>query len=1154
MSAIFRSLALFCLLLLHTQSNSYFVSKNGIDSNDCGNDNNPCGTLYFVSILINDGNKNYNDTDTIYIIDGQNKDTIQQYIKNNTTNNWNPCLPVTFDKTYRKLNITFDVMNINNMLDWYFPELCQPNDHYENQYLFQLENMHGIIMNNLIVNNYDIRNKTNYPIIHGQIFDISQTPELWDSHIICNNCTLTNISSSIRSALFNTTRMGLISQQSFFSNLQADTIFHVEDEIIRVENCRFKNISTKNSIIYSINQATGRITNIINTDIVHVTSGSIYYSEHYYYQRNINIYNVSITTNKLKTYNNESGLFYFASPDKVHIVNMFILYEYNISTACYHSTYTSNAWINAKCNIFLCKNPVMLIQNDGEVEMNTIEIDMDIFYDEHSHHSNATHFMRYQYEEQMDQPLKNLEPPSFIINNRYMDIENINIKQTICYIFVTNQFMLSITNLSIINSLSVYNPNDLHSIRIIYQKWILSSLFISNSYFIGSQFQIWLSTGTAEIDRCIFENSSMAMKIQSVSSMTIRDCKIYNNGRFNGPFQSNQHVDSTNFGAIMISDSNAIALIDTNISGYDPRGILFFFVTTNVTLKGITIDIEPNEIYYNLSDINGLQQNYKYTIAPLYFWNCNDLRIIRNEFRRNMINPNSSWIQYDTNGGINCVSGNIFTNSAIYALNTNVTSCFRLNLIKCIDNNSAKTCHETMSMVMDSSMHQNGTFIVNTHIKYIIFAKSSNIAMDNINIEVYDPEHREYEIIVSPEHNSKILLIDSYLNSGDISYHPEICNVAHNDRLSTNHRWISLLYIDCSNDGSHGHLDKTMTSWSTGYVSHLSAVQVQVIPNSTSYYPGKLLTFDHVIMDRIGNIINYTGSSGFGITLQGSTFSTELQVQDNGDCPNCKTGIIITSLQVTDKVNIFKFTISINDDKFYAANDEILLNITGCPKMFGVGEGNYTCTECNTDNYNLIENSVDKCKSCDPNTNGNIKCINKDIIINKDYWIGFDETNNNIISSMCPYSQCCQQKDGCYYLNQIESLCAEGRNYSSPLCSKCKYGYTQSMNSTNCKKCVRSIYWEYLLYPMTIALMWTLYILVITSDKSIDNNKVDKVDGKGCCDCRKIKKGKICQCVDKILSNNYLKLMLTTIWNRNIMYYEQAISVILSHGSYFILF
>ena len=103
---------------------------------------------------------------------------------------------------------------------------------------------------------------------------------------------------------------------------------------------------------------------IANTNI-DVISGSIYYSQHLY-ETNINIYNISITSNQLNT-DNKIGLFYFENADNANITNMKILYKYNTTTSCDYSYSISNSVIGATCDVFYCMNPVMAIQNNGEV-------------------------------------------------------------------------------------------------------------------------------------------------------------------------------------------------------------------------------------------------------------------------------------------------------------------------------------------------------------------------------------------------------------------------------------------------------------------------------------------------------------------------------------------------------------------------------------------------------------------------------------------------------------------------------------------------------------------------------------------------------------------------------------------------------------------
>ena len=96
--------------------------------------------------------------------------------------------------------------------------------------------------------------------------------------------------------------------------------------------------------------------------------------------------------------------------------------------------------------------------------------------------------------------------------------------------------------------------------------------------------------------------------------------------------------------------------------------------------------------------------------------------------------------------------------------------------------------------------------------------------------------------------------------------------------------------------------------------------------------------------------------------------------------------------------------------------------------------------------------------------------------------MGIIENEYTIISSLCPLYQCCQNKNGCDYIYNKSSLCANGRDYQSKLCSLCKDGYSESMNTTQCIKCDRFIYFEFLIYPIIIALFWIGLIILTTSD------------------------------------------------------------------------
>eukprot|EP01084_Bolivina_argentea_P072885 132304_1 len=57
-----------------------------------------------------------------------------------------------------------------------------------------------------------------------------------------------------------------------------------------------------------------------------------------------------------------------------------------------------------------------------------------------------------------------------------------------------------------------------------------------------------------------------------------------------------------------------------------------------------------------------------------------------------------------------------------------------------------------------------------------------------------------------------------------------------------------------------------------------------------------------------------------------------------------------------------------------------------------------------------------------------------------------------------------------------------------------------------------------------------------------------------CCDCNNMQKLKCCNKIQNLISNPHFMLMMQTIWNRNILYYQQALSQVFSSSPFVILF
>ena len=170
-------------------------------------------TMYHASNLIN------NDHYEIYIIDGQNKSQIKQYIQANNTNNWDPCIPKPFNTNSTSITITFDSNNINDLNDWYPMEICYNNSNkYKNEYLF--DGAKSLIINNLIVNNFVISSTYN------NYYTLIRSIDYFDASIQCRNCKFVNISGTVSKPLLGT--MGSV---------------HLFD-------CQFFNVSVSTNILY----------------------------------------------------------------------------------------------------------------------------------------------------------------------------------------------------------------------------------------------------------------------------------------------------------------------------------------------------------------------------------------------------------------------------------------------------------------------------------------------------------------------------------------------------------------------------------------------------------------------------------------------------------------------------------------------------------------------------------------------------------------------------------------------------------------------------------------------------------------------------------------------------------------------------------------
>ena len=137
-----------------------------------------------------------------------------------------------------------------------------------------------------------------------------------------------------------------------------------------------------------------------------------------------------------------------------------------------------------------------------------------------------------------------------------------------------------------------------------------------------------------------------------------------------------------------------------------------------------------------------------------------------------------------------CLSGNTFTDYAyvLYAVESNITSCFRPGLMDCIHDDSID-CQNGIYGDVDAALFdsESNIFVDDTYdIDIILNGKKSNIALDNININVLNLNIVDQRIVILSE-QVNVMLIDSYITNGyDISYYSESCDLLKNNRLSSN--------------------------------------------------------------------------------------------------------------------------------------------------------------------------------------------------------------------------------------------------------------------------------------------------------------------------------------------------------------------------------
>ena len=267
-----------------------------------------------------------------------------------------------------------------------------------------------------------------------------------------------------------------------------------------------------------------------------------------------------------------------------------------------------------------------------------------------------------------------------------------------------------------------------------------------------------------------------------------------------------------------------------------------------------------------------------------------------------------------------------------------------------------------------------GVFVVDEHDVFIFVAENANVALDNIKIA---PMYSETaHSVVSPVTNGTVLIVDSVIDDGyDIGYHSDECTMVLNERLEGDNDSISRLIIECNDFEFDDDFmtQNVMTSAATSFVDHFSASMFELIPLSTSYYPGMSQLFNYTVTDRLGNVIGDGMVQNTTITLSTAFFSSLLWFDANGYCQFCEEGVWFNDISLTEDVGEqYTLQLSADNNRLLLAQDAITLNITGCPAGYGADSDNFTCSICEADTYNLEDGSLRKCLDCDSVNNPGI--------------------------------------------------------------------------------------------------------------------------------------------------------------------------------------
>ena len=116
-----------------------------------------------------------------------------------------------------------------------------------------------------------------------------------------------------------------------------------------------------------------------------------------------------------------------------------------------------------------------------------------------------------------------------------------------------------------------------------------------------------------------------------------------------------------------------------------------------------------------------------------------------------------AWLKYIGQEGLNCLTGNNFTNFAIESVDTTITSCMIPGIIDCAE--QSESCLDEIHGDVDQSLiDYKGYFFVDNYSKPIIEVSTAPFALENIDIS------GDSSNAVILHSNNSILLVDANIS------------------------------------------------------------------------------------------------------------------------------------------------------------------------------------------------------------------------------------------------------------------------------------------------------------------------------------------------------------------------------------------------------